>query len=125
MRIAGITIPQGKHLSIALTAVYGVGRSQAEKILLDCQVAPTLTAEKLTPDQEQMIREKIEAMRIEGDLRRHVSRNIKRLKDIGSLRGDRHARGLPTRGQRTRTNGRTRKGPRKTMGSGRVKADKK
>lgn len=125
MRIVGITIPENKHIDIALTAVYGVGRSRAQKVLSTVGVAHTSKVKDLTAEQETAIRTAIEAFTIEGDLRRTTARNIKRLKDIKSLRGYRHSVGLPVRGQRTRTNARTRKGPRRTMGSGRVKAQKK
>ena len=117
MRIAGITIPEKKHLSVALTAVYGVGRSRALVILRDLSVPPTHTVSDLNSDQESSIRKTVESFTIEGDLRRSVSRDIKRLKDIQTLRGHFHRVGLPVRGQRTKTNARTRKGPKKTMGS--------
>ena len=125
MRIAGITIPDTKHLSHALTAVYGVGLSRARKILADAGVAGNSLAKDLSADKEQKIRELVESYRIEGDLRRDVSGNVKRLKDIKAHRGIRHMKGLPTRGQRTKTNSRTVRGNvRKTMGSGRRKLEK-
>lgn len=125
MRIAGITIPDTKHLSIALTEVYGVGRTRALKVLSEVGVAPIKKAKDLTSDEEQKIRSAIEAFTIEGDLRREVAANVKRLKDIKAYRGVRHMRGLPTRGQRTRTNSRTVRGNvRKTMGSGKRKLEK-
>lgn len=125
MRIEGINIPEKKHLSVALTAVYGVGRPRAQEILQELGLDETSKVKDLTPEQETAVRKKVESFAIEGDLRRSVSQNIKRLKDIHSLRGYFHSVGLPVRGQRTKTNARTRKGPRKTMGSGRVKLQKK
>ncbi|HRH25884.1 MAG TPA: 30S ribosomal protein S13 [Candidatus Paceibacterota bacterium] len=125
MRISGITLPDNKRLEIALTAIYGIGRPRAQKILTEAGVAFGMKATEITPADENKIRALIEGVKIEGDLKREVSQNIKRLKDIKSYRGMRHSRGLPVRGQRTKTNARTRKGPRKTMGSGRKKADKK
>ena len=125
MRIAGVNIPEKKHLAIALTAVYGVGRPRATTILQELAIKPTTTVSNLSGDQETAIRKKIESFVIEGDLRRTVARDIKRLKDMRTLRGSRHSVGLPVRGQKTQTNARTRKGPRKTMGSGRVKLQKK
>lgn len=125
MRIAGITIPDEKHLNIALTEVYGVGRSTAEEILDALKISYTSSAKDLTQEQEQEIRSRIEAMTIEGDLRREVAQNVKRLKDIRAYRGTRHERRLPARGQRTKTNSRTVRGNvRKTMGSGRRKVEK-
>jgi len=125
MRISGITIPDEKNLSIALTAVYGVGRPKAEEILKSLKIPADKKAKDLTQDEETEIRTTIEAFTIEGDLRREVSQNIKRLKDIRAHRGVRHERHLPTRGQRTKTNSRTVRGNvRKTMGSGRRKVEK-
>lgn len=125
MRIAGITIPDTKHLSFALTEVYGVGYARAKKVLTDVGVPFTKTAKDLTADEEQKIRTLIETFTIEGDLRRDVAGNVKRLKDIKAYRGTRHMRGLPTRGQRTKTNSRTVRGnTRKTMGSGKRKLEK-
>ena len=125
MRIAGITIPDGKRLEIALCSVYGVGRSQAKRVLDECGLDWGLTTGDLNEDQERSIREKIEAMQIEGDLKRERSSNVKRLIDIQANRGMRHSRGLPTRGQNTKTNSRTVRGnKRSTMGSGRVKVSK-
>ena len=127
MRIAGITIPDKKRLEIGLTTVYGVGRPRALQVLEQTKVDPGTKPGDLTQDQEAAIRKIIEGddYKIEGELRRETSGNIKRLKDISTYRGDRHARGLPTRGQRTKTNSRTRKGAKKTMGSGRIKVTKK
>ena len=124
MRISGITIPDNKHLSHGLTAVYGIGYSRAADILSELSIAPTSKPTDLTTDQENAIREKIEGFTIEGELKRKVSSDVKRLKDIGSYRGDRHAKRLPARGQRTKTNARTLKGVKKTMGSGKRKLEK-
>ena len=125
MRISGVTIPEEKHLGIALTAVYGIGRSRAVSVLRDLSIDPTVKVGDLKADQETEVRKKVEDFTIEGDLRRLVGQNVKRLKDTKTLRGYFHGVGLPVRGQRTKTNARTRKGPRKTMGSGRVKLQKK
>ncbi len=125
MRIAGITIPDNKHLAISLTAVYGVGRVRAGEILEKAGVPGTMIAKDLSPEKEQVIRNLVEAFTIEGDLRREVGGNIKRLKDIKAFRGLRHLKSLPSRGQRTKTNSRTVRGNvRKTMGSGRRKLEK-
>ncbi|MFT5832228.1 MAG: small subunit ribosomal protein S13 [Candidatus Paceibacteria bacterium] len=124
MRISGITIPDEKHLSYALTAVYGIGFTRSKNLLDELGVEHTTKATDLTTDQENAIREKIEGFTIEGELKRTVSGNIKRLKDINSYRGSRHAKGLPARGQRTQSNARTLKGAKKTMGSGRRKLEK-
>lgn len=126
MRILGITIPDTKRLEIGLTALYGVGRPLAHKILDTAKVDHGKKAKDLSTDEENKIREAIEVYRIEGDLKRDVSGNIKRLKDIASYRGSRHAKRLPARGQSSKTNSRTVRGNvRKTMGSGRTKVDKK
>ena len=126
MRIAGITIPDNKRLEIGLTAVYGVGRSRARKILFDAKIDIGKKPKDITPEEENKIRKSVESYRIEGDLKREVSGNIKRLKDIKSYRGTRHMKRLPARGQRTKTNARTLRGNvRKTMGTGRKKEDKK
>lgn len=126
MRVLGITLPDQKRIEIALTSVYGIGRSRAQKILEQAGIEFGVKPNTLTADQENKIREVIESLRLEGDLRREVSSNIKRLKDINSYRGSRHTRRLPARGQRTKTNCRTAKGNvRKTMGSGRKSVDKK
>ncbi|MEK7536086.1 MAG: 30S ribosomal protein S13 [Patescibacteria group bacterium] len=129
MRIAGITIPEGKRIEIALTAIYGIGRNLAHTILDEAKVAYSKKANKLTSEEEAKIRKSVESKKIEGDLKREVSSNIKRLKDIKSYRGIRHARNLPTKGQRTKSNSRTARGAqgriRKTMGSGKRKLEKK
>ena len=124
MRISGITIPDEKHLGYSLTSVFGIGRSRALTILAELKIDATRNASDLTTEEENAIREKVESFTIEGELKREVSGNIKRLKDIGSYRGSRHAKKLPARGQRTKTNARTLKGVKKTMGSGRRKLEK-
>ncbi|MFH0804435.1 MAG: 30S ribosomal protein S13 [Candidatus Zambryskibacteria bacterium] len=126
MRILGITIPDKKRLEIGLTTLFGIGRSRAQQILDKAKVDWGTTAEKLSPEKESEIKKIIESLRIEGDLKREVSGNIKRLKDIKCYRGVRHSRQLPVRGQRTKTNSRTRRGNvRKTMGTGRRAVEKK
>lgn len=125
MRIAGITIPDNKRLEFGLTALYGVGRSRARAILREAKVPAHAKAGDISAQDEQRIRAAVEQHKIEGDLKREVAGNIKRLKDIGSYRGSRHAKRLPARGQRTKTNSRTIRGNvRKTMGSGRRKVEK-
>lgn len=126
MRISGITIPDNKRLVIGLTEVYGVGRSRAAEVLGSLNIAEDTRPTELSADQEQQIRDALEAFLLEGDLKREKSGNIKRLKDIQSYRGTRHSYGLPSRGQRTKTNSRTVRGnTRKTMGSGKRKVEKK
>lgn len=124
MRISGITIPDDKQLAFGLTAIYGIGRSQAKAILAVHNIDPTSKPGSLTTEQENAIRATIEERMIEGELKRQISANIKRLKDIQTYRGMRHSRRLPARGQRTKTNARTLKGVKKTMGSGRRKLEK-
>lgn len=124
MRISGITIPDNKHISYGLTAVHGIGLSRSESILKELNIDPLKKAPELSTEEENKIREKVESFTIEGELRRLVGANIKRLKDIQSYRGSRHAKRLPARGQRTKTNARTLKGVKKTMGSGRRKLEK-
>ena len=124
MRIAGVTIPDNKHLEYGLTAVFGIGRSRAVSILSELNISEVKKPTELSTDEENAIREKIESFAIEGGLKREISGNIKRLKDIKSYRGMRHSRRLPARGQRTKTNARTLKGVKKTMGSGRRKLEK-
>lgn len=124
MRISGITLPN-KRLAHALTALYGIGISRAQYICEQAKLDPAMKANDLTPENENEIRRVVENFKLEGDLKREVAGNIKRLKDIGSYRGSRHARRLPARGQRTKTNSRTVRGNvRKTMGSGRRKVEK-
>ena len=110
-RIAGIDLPREKRIVIALTYIYGIGDTTAHKILSAAGVSEDVRAKDLTPDQEDKIRAEVDKVRVEGDLRREVTRDIKRLQDIGSYRGIRHRRGLPVRGQNTKNNARTRKGP--------------
>jgi len=114
-RIAGVNIPDNKHAVIALTYIYGVGRSQARRLCEATGVAEQTRVSDLSDEQMDALRNKVGEMTIEGDLRREVSMNIKRLMDLGCNRGLRHRRGLPLRGQRTKTNARTRKGPRKPI----------
>ena len=126
MRIVGITIPDNKRLNIGLTVLYGVGRSLARQILKQAKVDEFKKPTEITPEEEAKIRQIVESKKIEGDLKREVGSNIKRLKDIKSYRGSRHARKLPSRGQRTKTNSRTLRGnTRKTMGTGRKAPEKK
>lgn len=124
MRILGITLNDAQRMEIALTGVYGIGRPRAHQILDEAGVEYGKKPTDLTSEEESKIRTIVENFKLEGDLRREVSSNIKRLKDIGSFRGSRHARRLPARGQRTKTNARTLKGVKKTMGSGRKKESK-
>ena len=112
-RIAGINIPQHQHAEIGLTAIFGIGRARARKICEACEIAYSKKVKDLSDSDLERIRDSIARFIIEGDLRRETTMNIKRLMDIGCYRGFRHRRGLPLRGQRTRTNARTRKGPRK------------
>ena len=125
MRILGITLPENKRMEIALTAIYGIGRARALKILAETKVGVEMKPSELNLEQENAVRKLVESFKIEGDLKREVAGNVKRLKDIKSYRGNRHARHLPARGQRTKTNSRTVRGNvRKTMGSGRRKEEK-
>jgi len=125
MRILGITVPNEKRLEIGLTCVYGIGISSARKILTQVGIDYGKQAKDLTPEEENKIRAIIESMKIEGNLKREIAGNIKRLKDIKSHRGVRHAKRLPVRGQRTKTNSRTVRGNvRRTMASGRRKESK-
>ena len=115
-RIAGIDLPREKRIEIGLTYIYGIGRKSAKDILEQANIDPDIRVKDLTDDQEAALREVIDKnYTIEGDLRREVALNIKRLTEIGCYRGVRHRRGLPVRGQRTKTNARTRKGPKKTI----------
>lgn len=116
-RIAGINIPPQQHSEIGLTAIFGIGRSRARKICEACGVDYTKKIKDLTDAELEKLRDEVAKFTIEGDLRRETTMNIKRLMDIGCYRGFRHRRGLPVRGQRTRTNARTRKGPRKAAAS--------
>jgi small subunit ribosomal protein S13 len=112
-RIAGINIPMNKHVVVGLTSIYGVGRTQAKKACEGAGVKPTTLVKDLTDSEVAALRSQVGKLTVEGDLRREVSMNIKGLMDLGCYSGIRHRRGLPLRGQRTRTNARTRKGPRK------------
>ncbi len=114
-RIAGVNIPDRKHAVIALTAIYGIGRARAADICQAVGIEPSVKLQELAEDQVDAIRNEVAKYALEGDLRREISMNIKRLMDLGSNRGIRHRRGLPLRGQRTRTNARTRKGPRRPI----------
>jgi small subunit ribosomal protein S13 len=115
-RISGIDIPRNKHIEIALTYIYGIGRSAAQKILTEASVDFNTRTEKLTESEIARIRDVIDkSYKVEGDLRREISMDIKRLMDLGCYRGLRHRKGLPVRGQRTKTNARTRKGPARTV----------
>ncbi|MGB9802938.1 30S ribosomal protein S13 [Desulfofundulus sp.] len=121
-RIAGVDLPRDKRVEIALTYIYGIGRPTSQKILAQTGINPDTRVRNLTEDEVNRLRDVIEKnYRVEGDLRREVAMNIKRLIEIGCYRGLRHRRGLPVRGQRTKTNARTRKGPRKTVGVRRKK----
>ncbi|MCB0322341.1 MAG: 30S ribosomal protein S13 [Bdellovibrionales bacterium] len=125
-RIAGVDLPRNKRVEIALTYIVGVGRTTSRNILHEAQIDPNLRTDALNEDQIGRIRKIIEATySVEGDIRREVSTNIKRLMDLGTSRGLRHRKGLPVRGQRTRTNARTRKGPRGRQVAGKKKATKK
>ncbi|NVZ11470.1 30S ribosomal protein S13 [Allochromatium humboldtianum] len=114
-RIAGVNIPDKKHAVIALTAIYGIGRTRAGLICDAAGIARTTKVQSLTEEEVDKLRNEVAKFTVEGDLRREVSMNIKRLMDLGCYRGIRHRRGLPLRGQRTRTNARTRKGPRRPI----------
>lgn len=125
-RIVGVDVPDNKRVVVALTYIYGVGRTTSEKILGEAGIDESVRVKDLSADEIGRIRQIMEAgYRVEGNLRTELALSIKRLKDIGSFRGWRHRRGLPVRGQRTRTNARTRKGPKKTVAGKRKKAGKK
>lgn len=125
MRIAGITIPDDKRLEVALTAIYGVGRPRAKAVLTALGIEPGTLAKDLSANDETALREAVEKHTVEGELRRTISANIRRLKDIKSYRGSRHAKHLPARGQGTKTNSRTVRGNKRvTMTSGRRKLEK-
>jgi len=114
-RIAGVNIPNHKHAEIALTAIYGIGRTTAQKICVAAGVLASTKVKDLNDSEIEKLRDEVAKFKVEGDLRREVSMNIKRLMDLGCYRGIRHRRGLPVRGQRTKTNARTRKGPVKAI----------
>ena len=124
-RIAGINIPLNKRAEIGLTYIYGVGRPTANEILAKTGIEPNRKVRDLTEDEVAKLREAIDDLTVEGDLRRERSQNIKRLMEIGCYRGMRHRRGLPVRGQNTKTNARTRKGPKRMQVAGKKKATKK
>jgi small subunit ribosomal protein S13 len=116
-RIAGVDLPREKRVEIGLTYIYGIGRTTSQQLLARTGVSPNTRVRDLTDEEVNRLRDVIDReMRVEGDLRREISLNIKRLMDIGCYRGLRHRRGMPTRGQRTRTNARTRRGPRRAVG---------
>ena len=120
-RISGVNIPDGKRIEIALTYIFGIGRSTAREILKETEIDPGMQAKDLTEEEVIRLREAVEKREVEGDLRRERSQNVKRLMEIGSYRGLRHRRGLPVRGQRTKTNARGRKGPRRLSVAGKRK----
>ncbi|MDX6669884.1 MAG: small subunit ribosomal protein [Solirubrobacteraceae bacterium] len=124
-RIAGVNIPLNKRVEVGLTYVYGIGRSSSNQLLAQVGVEPDRKVRDLTEDEVVKLRDAVENLTVEGDLRREVSQSIKRLMEIGCYRGLRHRRGLPVRGQRTKTNARTRKGPRRMQVAGKKKAVKK
>ncbi len=121
-RIAGVNLPNEKRVVVGLTAIYGIGPSRSLQIIADTKTNPDTRVKDLSEDDVQRLRQAIEKVAVEGDLRRDVTMAVKRLQDIKSYRGDRHAKKLPARGQRTKTNARTKRGKRVTVGSGRVKA---
>ena len=123
-RIAGVNLPREKRVEIGLTYIFGIGLPTSKKILSQTGVSPDTRVKDLSTEDEQRLREVVETLKVEGDLRREIASNIKRLTDIGCYRGLRHRRGLPVRGQRTKTNARTRKGPKRTV-AGKKKAAKK
>ena len=114
-RIAGVDIPRDKRVVISLTYIFGIGKTTSQKVLAAAGIAEDTRVRDLTEDQLNKIREQLDSLKVEGDLRREISLNIKRLMEIGCNRGIRHRRGLPVRGQNTKNNARTRKGPRKTV----------
>lgn len=114
-RISGIDLPREKRIEIGLTYIFGIGLPTAQRLIAQTGVNPNIRVKDLTTEDEQKLREAIEQMKVEGDLRREIASHIKRLTDIGCYRGLRHRRGLPVRGQRTKTNARTRKGPKRTV----------
>jgi small subunit ribosomal protein S13 len=122
VRIAGVNLPNDQRVAIGLTAVYGVGRSRAAGVLKETGVSPDMRVKDLAEPDVKKLREAVEGLRVEGDLRREVTQNIKRLQDVGTYRGIRHAKKLPAHGQRTKTNARTKRGKRVTVGSGKIKA---
>jgi small subunit ribosomal protein S13 len=124
-RIAGINIPLNKRVEIGLTYIYGIGRPTSNELLAELGISPDTYVRDLTEDEVSKLRTKVDDLTVEGDLRRERSQNVKRLMEIGSYRGLRHRRGLPVRGQNTKTNARTRKGPKRMSVAGKKKAGKK
>jgi small subunit ribosomal protein S13 len=124
-RIAGINVPLNKRVEVGLTYIYGIGRSTSNKLLRDAGISPDTYVRDLTEQEVSKLRDAVENITVEGDLRRERSQNIKRLMEIGCYRGLRHRRGLPVRGQNTKTNARTRKGPKRMSVAGKKKAGKK
>lgn len=125
VRLAGVDLPPGKRVEVALTYIFGIGPSLSKEVLSKAQVDPNRKVKDLSDAEVLRIRDVLKDYRLEGDLRKDISMDIKRLIDIGSYRGVRHRKGLPVRGQRTRTNARTRRGKRKTVGLGKKKEEKK
>ena len=123
-RIAGVNLPVQKHVSIGLQSIFGIGRSRSKRLCVSAGVNPTTKIKSLTESEIEKLRQEVAKYTVEGDLRREVGMSIKRLIDLGTYRGMRHRRGLPVRGQRTRTNARTRKGPKRTV-AGKKKPGKK
>jgi small subunit ribosomal protein S13 len=124
-RIAGVNVPLNKRVEVGLTYIYGIGRSMSNKLLSDAGISPDTYVRDLTEDEVTKLRDAVDGLTVEGDLRRERSQNIKRLMEIGCYRGLRHRRGLPVRGQNTKTNARTRKGPKRMSIAGKKKAGKK
>ena len=124
-RIAGVNLPLNKRIEVGLTYIYGIGRPLSNKVLAELGISPDTYVRDLTDDEVVKLREKVDDLLVEGDLRRERSQNVKRLMEIGCYRGLRHRRGLPVRGQNTKTNARTRKGPKRMQVAGKKKATKK
>lgn len=124
-RIGGVDLPNEKRVEVALTYIFGIGNALAKKIIFAAQINPDTRVKDLTEEEANKLREAAQIYKVEGEVKSEVSRNIKRLIDIGSYRGLRHKKGLPVRGQRTKTNSRTRKGPRKTVGVVRKKEERR
>mgnify|MGYP001579549990 CR=1 FL=1 len=116
-RIAGVDLPENKRVDIGLTYIYGIGRSNVAQVIKETSVAPDKRIKDLTEDEINKLQKSVERFKVEGDLRQEVEQNIKRLEETGSYRGSRHRKGLPSRGQRTRSNARTKRGKRKTVGT--------
>ena len=121
-RIAGVDLPENKRVDIGLTYIFGIGRSNVKKVIEDTKVAPEKRIKDLTEEEINKIQKSVEQFKVEGDLRQEIEQNIKRMEETGSYRGFRHRRGLPARGQRTRSNARTKRGKRKTVGTVRKEA---